>query len=285
VSAPTAPDRVRALTPDEVGAVAARVETDFGRRPADGAAVNQVLLDALDRGEYDRFRVWPDAEPVAVLYASVSGALVPAGDPAGGDALAECAERMGWRILIGDAPICGAILDAYPRGLFRRRPSSREQRFLVADHAPRGDAGLPGFRRGQVRDLDSVTDFACLLHVEDHMGPPISRSARAAVRTRMLDSLSRGETWVVERAGQVVAKLDLSLRSRRRGAQIAGVYVAAHWRGRGIGGAAVAALTARLYEEAMPTVTLHVRADNASAIAAYRRAGFRDHGAWTLAFR
>ena len=265
------------------------LESDFGAAPDGSRAVHaQYLLDALDRGEHARFIMWPGHDPLAVLYAASTGAMVPAGSPAAGQPLAEVAERIGWRILIGDAPLATAILDAYPRGLFRRRPAAREQRFMAVragEPLPPSPPAPEGLRRGRLEDLGRVVELACLLHVEDRMGPPIPRSGRAAVRDRMLDSLARGMTWVVERDGRVVGKLDLSLHSRRRGAQIAGVYVEAPWRGQGITAGAVATLRDRLLDDGLPAVSLHVRSDNTPALRAYSRAGLRDVGAWTLAFR
>nr|MBA2579026.1 GNAT family N-acetyltransferase [Euzebyaceae bacterium] len=40
-----------------------------------------------------------------------------------------------------------------------------------------------------------------------------------------------------------------------------------------------------LLADGFPVVTLHVRSDNAPAIAAYTRAGYTDQGAWLLALR
>lgn len=262
------------------------LENDFGRDAGvHGALANQVLLDAIDRGERERFLVWPPHDPRAVLYMSAIGTLVPAGDPGAGPAFAQAAEHAGWRVLVGDAPLSEALLDAYPRGLFRRRPAGREQRFMVAVDAPDGPARPVGFRRATYEDVPVLTEFACALHVEDRMGPPLARSARPAVRARMADSVGHGLTYVVERHGRVVAKFDCSLHSRRRGAQIAGVYVEPDHRGEGITTAAVAAMVRDLTAEGLPGVTLHVRSDNAPAIAAYRRAGLTDRGAWILAIR
>jgi predicted GNAT family acetyltransferase len=79
--------------------------------------------------------------------------------------------------------------------------------------------------------------------------------------------------------------VDLSIRSLRRGAQIAGVYVDRPHRGGGIGGALVASVTRGLLDAGVPGATLHVRADNLPALQAYQRAGYTDHGAWVLALR
>jgi len=282
---PTSAQAAR-LEAHALGGVTTALTTDFGRRNApDGMLANQVLLDALDRGEWRRFLVWPPQEPAAVLYVSSTGTLVPAGDPKGGPALAAAAEKTGWRVLVGDGPLGWAVLEGNPRGVFRRRPSAREQRLMTVSGRPPDVAEPAGFRRATAGDVDRLTDLACRLHVEDRMGPPISRSALPGVRSRMTNSVAQGLTFVVERHGKVVAKLDLSLRSRRRGAQIAGVYVAAASRGQGLGGGAVGTLARQLLADGLPGVTLHVRADNHPAIAAYRRAGFRDGGEWLLALR
>jgi uncharacterized protein len=290
---PTTPG-LRRLRAGEVAAVQRLLECGFGaasmpqhsgRPSVEAVLANQYLLAALDRGEYHRFYAWPDGEPVGLLYSGTNGTIVPAGDPTAGRPLAEAAEREPWRVLVGEARIGASMLEAYPRGFFRRPPTAREQRFMLARQVPPGMADMEGFRLATPDDLERLTDFACRLHVEDLMGPPISRTGRGAVRDRMLESVVQGQAYVVERRGRVVAKVDLSLRSRRRGAQIAGVFVDRAWRCRGIAGAAVAALTALQLAEGLPGVTLHVRAGNAPAIAAYRRAGYRDAGAWLLALR
>lgn len=290
----SARDRLRRLDPRGVGHVTALLEHDFGRPgpPAENAGLavlaNQFPLDALDRGDYDRFHVWPGHDPVALLYSGPTGTLIPAGNPIGGPPLADVAERLGWRVLVGDARIGMTLLDALPRGVFRRRATVREQRFMAIEHREVRDLDRPpppGFRPALRRDLDVLVDFACRLHVEDRMGPPIARSARGSVHARMRETIDREETFVIERQGRPVGKADLSLRSPRRGAQIAGVYVDQAARGQGVASSLVGALVRMLVAEGLPGVSLHVRADNMPAVAAYRRAGMRDRGPWVLALR
>ncbi len=245
---------------------------------------HQFPLHALDRGELDRLLVWPVERPVGVLYAAGSGTIMPAGDPQAAPALAEAAGELGWRVLVGPAEAGEAILAEVGRGLFRRRPRARDQRFMVCTEVP--DVAAPaGLRPADPRDLDALVDLACRLHVEDAMGPRIPESARGSVRARLRESVAGGDTWVVARRGRVVAKVDVSLRSRSRGAQLAGVYVSEEARGQGIATRAVGAVAAGLLRQGLPGVTLHVRADNAPGLAAYRRAGFVDAGRWTLALR
>jgi uncharacterized protein len=278
-------DQVRRAGADDVAVLAARLVEGFPGQPFETPAFgNQFLLDALDRGEAPRFLVWPRDDPAAVCYLGDTGTVVPAGDPRAGPAFAAALEERAWRVLVGEAPIGQRIVTATTQGLFRRRARAREQRFMVQERA-HGEARLDGFRLARSDDIEALTTFACALHVEDEMGPPVGRSGRAAIRARMRDSVVAGATWVVDRGAGPVAKVDVSLRSVRRGAQIAGVYVDPAWRGQGIGGEAVRAVAAALRAEGMPGVTLHVRAKNPPALRAYRRAGFVDRGEWILALR
>ncbi|WP_370326902.1 GNAT family N-acetyltransferase [Euzebya sp.] len=285
----TTPARATAqrLRPDDVPRVTAALESDFGRL---GAGMwdprHHYLLDALDRGEVDRFVVFGDDRPRAVVHLGLTGTVVPAGDPAAAEALAPSIDRARWRILIGDEPLARALVEASSRSWWRRRPSTRVQRLMTTDAAGVAPgAPIEGFRRASRADLDLLEDFACRLHVEDRMGPPLVGGARQGVRHRMAESVDRGMTWVVQRHGRPVAKVDLSLHSLRRGAQIAGVYVQRDVRGRGIATGMIATLARELLDGGLPVVSLHVRDDNVAAIAAYRRAGFTERGNWILALR
>ena len=283
-------ESVTRLDAGDADRLAALLESGFDvdRRDPDAAAAHMVLLDALDQRHHRRFLVWPSpAAPRSVLYAATSGTLVPAGDPIGAPALVPAAERVGWRVMVGDAALGNALLGELPSGLFKRRVRAREQR-LMGTHSGTDLPAIPERRHVRVADrddLDALTDFACRLHVEDQMGPPISRAAQVAVRARLRDSVAREATFVLDLGDGAVAKADLSLRSRRRGSQIAGVYVDERARGRGLGTALVTEVLARVFDEGGPYATLHVRADNAPAVAAYRRSGLVDMGAWVLALR
>lgn len=287
MTATPAVDGVRRATAGDTAALVRLLEGGFGR-PLAGEGYEreryQFLLDALDRGEAPHFALWPSAEPVALVYTSDNGTIVPAGDPAGAAALAGAAESVSWRVLIGDEAIGTAVAAASGRGFFRRVPRVRQQRLMVFAGAGRS-APVPGLRRARTQELERLTEFACALHVEDLMGPPISRAGRASVRARMRESVLSGATWVVERDGEPVAKVDIALRSTRRGAQIAGVYVDRAWRGRGVATAAVGAIARDMITTGLPSVTLHVRSDNPPALHAYARAGFVDACPWVLALR
>lgn len=286
----TTPARANAvrLRLRDVPAVVSALEQDFGRLgPGLWDPRHHYLLDALDRHESQRFVVWGDDRPRAVVHLGLTGTVVPAGSVDGAKALAPFVERSRWRIMIGDEPITRALLEyGGSRAWWRRRPVVRIQRFMTVQRTSNLPAvDLPGFRRGSRADLPWLEDFACKLHVEDRMGEPLQGVARVSVGHRMAESVDRGMTWVVQRKGHPVAKLDLSMHSQGRGAQIAGVYVDAAHRGRGIGTAMVAALSRQLLDNGLPVVSLHVRDDNEPAIRAYRGAGYAERGNWVLALR
>jgi hypothetical protein len=287
IAASQDPQAVR-LPRDGVARLAHRLEHDFGRvdTPAEGVVAHQFLLDALDRGEHRAMTVWPTVEePGGVCYVGAGGLIVPGGIPASARPLAAAVRSSGWRVLVGDLEIGRAVVDDAGTGLFRRRPYAREQLLMVADRRPHSAPDGGGLRRAASSDVDVLTEFACGLHVEDQMGPPLSRGGRSSVRQRVASGIRRGTSWVVVADGCVVAKIDVSIESRRRGAQLAGVYVDEAWRGRGVARRGIAALTTRLLDAGMPFVTLHVRADNTPAIHAYEAAGFAPRRRWLLALR
>lgn len=283
---PARPHADRLLRGD-VPAVVQALESDFGRLPAGlWDPRHHYLLDALDRGEHSRFVVARADRPIAVAHLGLTGTVVAAGDPAGAALLAPHVERSRWRIMIGDEAITRELLEGTSGSWWRKRPTPRIQRFMVADTPhPLADPPLEGFRRAWRPDIDVLEDFACRLHVEDQMGPPLAGPARHGVRHRMAESVDRGMTWVVQCEGRPVAKVDLSLYSMTRGAQIAGVYVDPAARGRRIATRMIATLTAELLSRGLPVVSLHVRDDNAPALTAYARAGFVQRGRWVLALR
>lgn len=288
--APSPQRRAGRLDADGVRHMIDLLETDFGRLAdrAEGTSSHQFLLDALDRGEYRSMTVWPADDPVGVCYQGSGGLVVPAGIEDAGAPLADVVRASGWRVLVGDLDVGTAIVDGSGSGLFRRRPYAREQRLMIADFAGVAErAAIAGIelRRAIADDVDALADFAARLHVEDHMGPPLSRGGRSSVRQRVAASVRRGTSWVAQVDGRVAAKIDVAIDSRVRGAQLAGVYVDRRMRGRGIARRAVAVLTDRLLQSGLPCVTLHVRADNAPALRAYEAAGFVGRRRWLLALR
>lgn len=90
--------------------------------------------------------------------------------------------------------------------------------------------------------------------------------------------LAAGFYQGVRDGGMLVGVAGTHTVSHRFGiATIGGVFTRPDYRGRGIGTAVTAAVGHALRHAGMTTLALNVREDNAPAIAAYRRLGFRTH--------
>lgn len=107
--------------------------------------------------------------------------------------------------------------------------------------------------------------------------PPLDRDHHVERLAREL--ADPGGTTVLVAAGPdgaVIGHLHLSL--RRYGVADFGMFVAAGWRGRGVGSALVAAAVEAARESGAHKVALEVWPDNRAAISLYARFGFVEEG-------
>jgi len=187
-----------------------------------------------------------------------------------------------WRLLVGDVLAADALL---ARGL----PGGRivhDQRYLLVDPAAVPDVPEvpdPGVRPAETADLEALADLAVRLHVDDGFGPDPGVAGRRGYRERLAVSVRSGTVEVVGPVGRPLAKLERSVDHPRYGVQLAGIVVEPSARGQGIGRGLVAAVTRRVLADGARPVTLHTRAENAAALAAYDAAGFRVIEPWRLA--
>jgi len=187
-----------------------------------------------------------------------------------------------WRLMVGDVAAADALL---ARGVLGGR-IIHDQRYLAADaEAVPGAADVPdpGVRRGEPADVEALADLSVRLHIDDGFGPDPGLAGRRGYRDRLAISVRSGVVDVVGPVGAPVAKLERSVDHPRYGVQLAGIVVDPAHRGRGIGRGMVAVATRRALAGAPLPVTLHTRAANASALAAYAAAGFRVVEPWRLA--
>jgi len=99
--------------------------------------------------------------------------------------------------------------------------------------------------------------------------PPVDIEARAA-------GWSVDETLVAVADGEIVGSVHIGL--SRHGFGDIGMAVAREWRGRGVGSALLAASIEWARERGLHKLTLGVFAQNAAAIALYRKFGFLEEG-------
>jgi ribosomal protein S18 acetylase RimI-like enzyme len=133
--------------------------------------------------------------------------------------------------------------------------------------APRGRARLA--RRG---DEERVLELSAAMYLEEMGEDPLARDP-AGYRRRVRVLTDRNWTYVYERDGELVFKMDVGCASQQ-GAQIQGVYVPRELRGRGLGTHAMGACCALAFQR-HPALSLYVNDFNRPAVALYERLGFR----------
>ncbi len=210
--------------------------------------------------------------------------LVPGGDPG-------LIRRVGlpvrrWRLVVGDEAAADGLLDPY-----REDPAVtiHVQRFQTVDPDLVPDEGVvadPGLRSAVPEDVDGLAQLAVRLHLDDGYGPDPGRSGRQAYRERMAKAVEQGTVVCVGEPGEPLVKLEYAVDSPRWGSQLSGIIVRPDARGAGLGFATVTAAVRRcLRTHDGKPVSLHVRADNRTALRTYRGAGFVDREEWRLAVR
>jgi hypothetical protein len=182
-----------------------------------------------------------------------------------------------WIILVAPIAAADGFLSHY-RWRGRASHVNRVQDFYVlrAGTLPELSADV---RRADRRDLDAVVEMSEAMLREDFRLAPGSLS-RDGIRESMEQKIRDGRTWVAEKDGTPVFKVDVAAQYAG-GSQIEGVFTQPTLRGRGIASRAIAVLAADLLKTSA-FVTLHVAQDNIAAKRAYENAGFRKHSAFRL---
>ncbi|MFA9446148.1 GNAT family N-acetyltransferase [Egicoccus sp. AB-alg6-2] len=275
--------RWRRAGPGELETIVSRLEG--WPSEAGGGLRHMFALSVIETQGVGQVRLATDDHRWAAAVVFPNRLVVPCGDASAIEDAGSPARR--WRLLVGDVAAGDAVL--------RNTPTDpalvvHDQRFFVVDpeRVP-GVAELPdpGLRRAEPADLDGLADLAVQLHVDDRFGPDPGRVGWRGYRQRLESTVRQGMAYCVGPIGRPVLKLERSVSSRRWGVQLAGIVAAPEVRGQGLGRAAVAtAVRAALAEGPQHRpISLHVRADNPGAHAAYFAAGFVDREAWRLAVR
>jgi RimJ/RimL family protein N-acetyltransferase len=146
-----------------------------------------------------------------------------------------------------------------------------DQRLYVL-HRPAPAARPMGFRRAMEDDIPEVDALSAAMEIEDTGIDPRAESAQAH-RMAVQERVRSGRTYLIERGGEIVFQVHVGTVSSR-GCQVGGTYVPPRHRGKGLGGAGVAATCDTLLRS-YPLVTLHVNEANRPAVAVYERCGFQ----------
>lgn len=215
----------------------------------------------------------------SIAWASAN--LVPVEcDPASLDVIAAKVRR--WRRHC--ASIFGPIEQVW--GLWERLGPSwgpartiRREQLLMATAVDPGDWGIaldPRVRLARPDELDLVVPAAASMFTEEIGYPPFVGSS--ANYRAVVSGLIRSErTYVWVEQGRVLFKADVGSVGVDA-AQIQGVWLAPHLRGRGLATPLMAAVTSAVLRTVASEATLYVNDFNAPAIATYEAIGFRRVG-------
>ncbi|WP_052664340.1 GNAT family N-acetyltransferase [Nitriliruptor alkaliphilus] len=275
--------RWRRVVPGELETVAARLAN--WASPAGGAQRHMFALSAIESFGAEAVRLAADDERWAAAVVFPGRLVVPCGDAEAITAAGLPTRR--WRLLVADVAAGDALLSGLGED---PQLVVHDQRFLLVDPdrvpSPR-EVPDPGLRRAEPADLPKLAALAVRLHVDDRFGPDPGRAGERGYRQRLEQTVRQGLVSCVGPVGDPVFKLERSVSSRRWGVQLAGIVADPEVRGQGLGRAAVAAAVRTAIAEGPRTrpISLHVRADNHPALAAYAAAGFVDREAWRLAVR
>ncbi|MGI4896638.1 MAG: GNAT family N-acetyltransferase, partial [Janthinobacterium lividum] len=231
-------------------------------------------------------QVWGWFEGGILVSACWAGAnLVPIeATPAALDAFAAHARSEGRRCssLVGPAEAVLALwqrLEPHWRGV---REVRARQPLMVCDATP-DIAPDPLVRRATLTELDLVVPACVAMFTEEIGYAPAPPDGGGAYRARISELVSTGRSFVridEGRSGpEVVFKAELGAVSPTV-VQVQGVWVPPSRRGEGLSEPGMAAVVAAARADGVESVSLYVNDYNARALAAYRRVGFREVGAF-----
>jgi len=151
-------------------------------------------------------------------------------------------------------------------------------------------AGLvvpPALQRGEVRgrrlearDVDLLARWMVAYEAES-LGERVTPALRASVRASVESSVDRGQTWVLEREGELVSTSAFNT-AIREAVQIGGVYTPPELRRRGYARACVAQSLLDARAEGAAASILFTGEDNLPAQRAYEALGYRQIGDYRL---
>lgn len=151
-----------------------------------------------------------------------------------------------------------------------------EQPVLVTSRPPSILAD-PRVRLATPRDFDALLPACVAMYTEEVGVSPLDWDGGRAFRGRLGELIADGHMYVrCDESGVVDFKAEIGAVSHGV-CQIQGVWVRPELRGRGVGTAAMAAVTADAVRRVAPVASLYVNGYNHPARAVYERCGFVRH--------
>ncbi len=222
---------------------------------------------------------WPAERPRQLLHAGSNLAPVIVADFGDDpdDVLQAFADVVGPRrcqAIVGQSAIALALFDRLSRrhthGYSRPREIRPQQPLMIAQRP----VSLPSAPVVPItlNEYESYVAAAVSMYTEEVGQNPLAAGNRSGYRAHCRQLIETGRAFGIVTEGHVVFKADIGAASGEV-AQIQGVWLAPHLRGRGLAAPAMAAVTAAVRER-FPVVSLYVNDFNIRAIRAYERAGY-----------
>ncbi|MFB9234336.1 GNAT family N-acetyltransferase [Plantactinospora siamensis] len=200
---------------------------------------------------------------------------------AGPPAVAAFADQLGGEdrmcsSIVGEAD---AVLGLWDRLADRWGPARevRPNQPLLATGAEAPIRPDPQVRLVRAGEVDRLFPASVAMYTEEVGVSPLTEDGGRGYRRRVTELVRSRRAYARFVDGEVVFKAELAVVTRRT-AQVQGVWVAPHWRGRGIAAAAMAAVVRDALSRVAPTVSLYVNDFNVPARRVYARCGFRPVG-------
>ncbi len=233
---------------------------DHGLGPGDSAPVQAFAIQD-SAGEF---------EAVAVSGGN-GGMLLPyATSPAAAEALGRAlADRLDVRSLLGTRPTLDAFLRGSQAGA--RVLMIKPLRYFTASADGLGPFVCPELRLARADDLHRLVPLAAAA-IEEMLGENPLACAREAFERRIASRALMGRTYVLEREGEIVFKLDATARSRF-GLEIEGIYTRPDFRRRGLATLALGQITRHMLGS-MPWLVVRADEDDEIAASLCRRVGY-----------
>jgi RimJ/RimL family protein N-acetyltransferase len=183
------------------------------------------------------------------------------------------------RLFVGPAEHATAVRRAF--ALAGAAPFlDREQLYYVLTPDTLADLPSLDIHPARERDVDRVTAAQASMTEED-LDIPRTRIDFARLREISRRRIAAGKVWVVVDGESLVFKTEESARTPD-GVLVGGVFTDPRRRGEGLASRGIAAWARHLFREGHEMLALHVNKDNAPAVRAYERIGFRRHAVLRL---
>ena len=242
---------------------------------------SRVAAGVLDR--YTGGELWGHPTRFVRSLVHVGANLVPVA--CGPSASVAFAERMGpyrpFSANVGLSEEVGMLWGDLGRRwgeVYAQARAVRERQPVMATARECPIAEDPRVRRITAADFESYFSAAVAMYTEELDEDPLVANPYG-YRRYVQGLVDGGRAFGIVEDGQVIFKADLGATSASV-AQVQGVWVAPHLRGRGLAAPAMATVTNYIIRNGR-TASLYVNDYNTPAIATYRRCGYTQRGVFT----